>query len=583
MHDKARVAITYNSTVGGSAVISLKKGFIESGCEVGTVDYRNLMQEITAKEFETNYRTKEGRKKLLAHAKARAIDVLSKYDCLVIPGSVSMIDPTLFGAKQNRPDNQYDFSRTLVELAFLHVALQKGMPIWGVCGGHQVIAVYGGGTIRGLKSSEKAHHHYMTYDKIKLKAESMLKDIMQPKEKNPTLEISAFGAHLQAIDQLGKDSSLMIAATGSDGALIEATESKFGSPLISTQFHPEIMAHGFYKPQPQRDDLDNHEIPIADLSLENTLWIGAQKGSLWAGGNPTRCGLIKMTTDPTACAFKVIELTFAGKDAIILFNDELYYADLKRREVSKIVLNATNKENYSKLKGLFADITRFKSDYSYVRERELQLLIDTTGKIPPKREESERLRIIKMGKSLFDFFQKAAETYHNKRILINELKLKKSPIETPLTSSIMPPLTTITPLNKYNKLPRSMLAGIIVAALLFLFSPHTSIAIAAIICFSLIIATIYSFIDNKLSTIVSNHKKHAKKAELESNPANLLSQYPAILWGSSSYETILTTAKTDLTNTEQPAIKIEPAEQRATIDTTLEATTSAPELPSFNR
>ena len=584
---KARIAMTYNSNVGGYAVISLKKGFIESGCEVGTVDYRALMSEIPAKEFEICYRTKEGRKKLLAHAKAIAVDILSKYDCLVIPGSASMIDPSLFGAEQNLPDNQYDFSRTLAELALVHVALQKGMPIWGVCGGHQVIAVYGGGTVRGLTSSEKSHHHYINYDKIRLKAESMLKKIMQPED--PTLEISSFGAHFQAVAKLGKDSGLMEAAMDIDGEVLEAAEAKHGAPLISTQFHPEIMAQGYYKPQVQDIGLDNHEIPIADTSPDNPIWIGAQKGTLWAGGNPTRCGLIKMTTDPTASAFNLIEQNFAGKDAIILFDDKLYYADLKNRIVTAIIVNAKNLEDYSRLKKLFTDNKRFRNDYSFTQDSELQLIINTTGKTPPKREESERLKIIKMSKSLFDFFKNAAMTYHNKKILINEFKLKKNPIKTPLASPASPPLKIVLPSSKYNKLPKSMLTGIIVAALLFAFLPHTSLAIAAISCFSLITATIYSFIDPKipstLANIVNYHKKHTKKTELASTPANLLIQYPALRWNS-SYETILRTNEEEPinpANIKQSVVQLENTAQITTIGTTLEPTISATRSPSPNR
>jgi len=586
MKYKARIAMTYNSKVGGYAVISLKKGFIESGCEVGTVDYRALMNEVPAKEFEICYRTKEGRKKLLAHAKAVAVDILSKYDCLVIPGSASMIDPSLFGAEQNLPDNQYDFSRTLAELALVHVALQKGMPIWGVCGGHQVIAVYGGGTVRGLTSSEKSHHHYINYDKIRLKAESMLKKIMQPED--PTLEISSFGAHFQAVAKLGKDSGLMEAAMDINGEVLEAAEAKHGAPLITTQFHPEIMAQGYYKPQVQVVGLDYHEIPIADPSPDNPIWIGSQKGMLWAGGNPNRCGLIKMKKDPTASAFNLIEQNFAGKDAIILFDDKLYYADLKNRKVTAIIVNAQHPEDYSKLKKLFTDNKRFKNDYSFVQDSEIQLIINTTGKTPPKREESERLRIIKMGKSLFDFFKNAATTFHNKKILINEFKLKKSPIETQLVSPNAPQLTIIIATSKYNKLPKSMLTGIIVTALLFAFLPHTSVTIASLSCLSLITATIYSFIDNKipspLALIINYHKNHSKKTELESTPANLLIQYPAKLWNS-SYETILRMNEEEPINTpniEQKVVRLENAVQITTTGTTLEPTISAQESPSPN-
>ncbi len=116
----------------------------------------------------------EGRIKVFAHAKFAAEKLLDTVDCLAISGNSAMIDPNLFNQERIEGHN-YDFSRTIAELALVHVATQRGMPILGVCGGHQVVAVYGGGTIKDLNSVELDKRKFMNYDMIKFNGDSMLR------------------------------------------------------------------------------------------------------------------------------------------------------------------------------------------------------------------------------------------------------------------------------------------------------------------------------------------------------------------------------------------------------------------------
>ena len=238
MPGKSHVAVIYSPQVGGMSVLSLIQSFKDVGCEVDFADYREFMRSIPIKEFNRAYHTLEGRKKLFAHAKAKATQFLDQVDCLALSGNAAMIDPVFFNQKRD-PEQRYDPSRTIAELALIHVATQRGMPIIGICGGHQVVAVYGGGSVRDLTSKELPYHRYLDYDDIKLQAETMLHRIMAPKE----LTTSVFGAHHQVVDRLGK--GFRLAATGADGKVIEAAETEFGAPVITTQFHAEIMAVGF--------------------------------------------------------------------------------------------------------------------------------------------------------------------------------------------------------------------------------------------------------------------------------------------------------------------------------------------------
>ena len=237
-----KAAVTYSPEVGGASVISLKNSFSSVNCEVVDADYREMMRGIPKEEFDEAYKTSEGRSRIFAHAKFIAEKFLDNVDCLALSGNIAMIDPELFN--QVRMEGQsYDFSRTIAELALVHVATQRGMPIMGICGGHQVVAVYGGGTIKDLNAAELDKQRFLNYDAIRFNADSMLKKIVgQNLNSDNPLEQEFFGAHNQAVDELGK--GFLKTAIGSDGKLIEAAESEHGAPVITTQFHPEVAVHG---------------------------------------------------------------------------------------------------------------------------------------------------------------------------------------------------------------------------------------------------------------------------------------------------------------------------------------------------
>ena len=241
------IAVTFSPIVGGSSVISLQESFKEVGSTVVNADFRAMMADIPVDDFKQLYSTPDGRQILFAHAKMKAAEFLCDVDGLALSGTQAMIDPFLFN--QPRDNTQYyDFSRTLVELALVHVAMEKGMPILGVCGGHQVIAVHGGGKIDQLDAAQLAQQNYMNYDVIKFNHHSMLARIIADKGLNQapgsaSIEKEFFGAHYQVVSKLGKGFTQV--AIASDGESIEAAESTWGVPIITTQFHPEVGAKGF--------------------------------------------------------------------------------------------------------------------------------------------------------------------------------------------------------------------------------------------------------------------------------------------------------------------------------------------------
>ncbi|KTD43227.1 gamma-glutamyl-gamma-aminobutyrate hydrolase family protein [Legionella quateirensis] len=241
-----KVAVTFSPIVGGSSVVSLKKAFKHVGSTVVDADFRMMLEDIPEEKFQQLYKDPQGRQLLFAHAKARAAEILEDVDCLALSGNNAMIDPELFN-KERQEGQPYDFSRTVAELALVHVAIQKGMPILGVCGGHQVIAVYGGGEIADLNSTQLDKQCYMNYDAIRINKDTMAAQIFGGKNhlddvSSTHYEGNFFGAHSQIISRLPK--GFIESAIASDNQSNEAIENINGVPIITTQFHPEIGAKG---------------------------------------------------------------------------------------------------------------------------------------------------------------------------------------------------------------------------------------------------------------------------------------------------------------------------------------------------
>lgn len=237
-----RIALTINPkqiSPWGNALIN---AFEQANCEVKFADYTDMMKSISKQDFGSAYASSKRRAELFAHAKARAAEILDEADCLALSGNPEMIDPILFGKPRDKTQS-YNLERTIAELALVHVATQRGMPIYGVCGGHQVIAVYGGSTVSPLTDDELKHNKMCKYDQIILNTDSLLFQIMQPEPgKTKHKKINVFGAHKQVVRSVRKGFTHV--AGGAEDATIEATESEHGSPVITTQFHPEVMCLG---------------------------------------------------------------------------------------------------------------------------------------------------------------------------------------------------------------------------------------------------------------------------------------------------------------------------------------------------
>ena len=162
---------------------------------------------------------------------------LDMIDGLMIIGGCD-VNPLLYHENPLPLLGETDYPRDLYEIALIKKAIQKNIPIFGVCRGLQVINVAFGGTLyqdlsyapqKILLHSQKERRECASHT-INIQENSFLYPIFQDRGY-----VNSF--HHQAIDQLGKG---LKAVAYSEDQMIEAIEH-ISLPITAVQFHPEDM------------------------------------------------------------------------------------------------------------------------------------------------------------------------------------------------------------------------------------------------------------------------------------------------------------------------------------------------------
>lgn len=246
-----RVAITYNSVVGGVTVNCIKAVMKELNTNVVDADYRVIVEKD--ENLEKIYGNPAMLSSVIKKGKKEAKEMLKNVDCLMISGAGPMIDPRLYGARLQ--GEEIDLARSLGELILLHVAIQKGMPVLGVCGGHQLINVYLGGKLEALTPNQLQEQGFQAYGTVMLNAQSLLAKMIYKNKPINSSQESFWGAHKQAISTIGnefpinnKENFLQCSASSNDSKFhIEAIESVYGSLIVGIQFHAEVGVKGIVR------------------------------------------------------------------------------------------------------------------------------------------------------------------------------------------------------------------------------------------------------------------------------------------------------------------------------------------------
>ncbi len=165
------------------------------------------------------------------------LELLGRIDALLLIGGAD-IDPEVYGAAREPATEATYPERDRFEIALILAAIERGLPVLGICRGMQILNVaYGGTLAQDLLSADGEHPHRRSIGSFR-GAEHVV--TLTP----GSLAARAAGEefhmvhchHHQAVGEVGE--GLLVSARAEDG-VIEALEAADGSWTLGVQWHPE--------------------------------------------------------------------------------------------------------------------------------------------------------------------------------------------------------------------------------------------------------------------------------------------------------------------------------------------------------
>ncbi len=158
--------------------------------------------------------------------------IVSAIDGLLIPGSRDM-DPKFYGESPHPAINPMSPERTETEFGVLRLALERDVPVLGICGGMQFINVFCGGSIyqdiKALLPDALCHEGGEVHG-VAVLPDTVFGGFAEERE----FEIKSY--HHQAVNRVGE--GLRVSALAPDG-IVEGFESADGR-VMGFQWHPEL-------------------------------------------------------------------------------------------------------------------------------------------------------------------------------------------------------------------------------------------------------------------------------------------------------------------------------------------------------
>ncbi len=176
----------------------------------------------------------------LPHHTSLAADMLAAIDALVVTGGAFDVDPALYGAVDTHETVTLKQGRTAAEHALLAGALARDMPVLGICGGEQLLAVALGGTliqhipdsVPGALAHEQPNPRHEPGHTVAITPGTLLHRIVGA----ASMQVNT--SHHQAVRSAG--TAALVNATAPDG-VVEGIEDPSRRFCLGVQWHPEFL------------------------------------------------------------------------------------------------------------------------------------------------------------------------------------------------------------------------------------------------------------------------------------------------------------------------------------------------------
>jgi putative glutamine amidotransferase len=176
----------------------------------------------------------------LPHDAALAAAYLDRIDALVVTGGAFDVDPALYGDGDCHATVTLKEGRTAAELALTQGALARDLPVLGICGGEQLLAVALGGTlvqhipdsVANALAHEQPNPRHEPGHPVAIVPDTLLHRIVG------AMVMQVNSAHHQAVRAPGPHA--VVNATSPD-TVIEGLEDARYRFCLGVQWHPEFF------------------------------------------------------------------------------------------------------------------------------------------------------------------------------------------------------------------------------------------------------------------------------------------------------------------------------------------------------
>lgn len=163
--------------------------------------------------------------------------LLDRVDGVVLTGGYFDIHPSLYGETVRGRLDRVEADRTSLELALASRAVERGIPVLGVCGGMQLLAVAAGGSLiqdiltdlDGAADHEQATDPATPWHTVRVEA---------PAARWLGSSVQANSTHHQAVRDPGRG---LVACGWSEDGVIEVIASPGPGFVLGVQWHPELL------------------------------------------------------------------------------------------------------------------------------------------------------------------------------------------------------------------------------------------------------------------------------------------------------------------------------------------------------
>lgn len=215
-------------------IIGITGNFGEKGCELAKAYYQSVLEAGGSPIVIPPFTDEES---LLA--------VVSKVDAIVLSGGGDL-NPLLMGQEPVPGLHAINAERDMAELSLIRMALDRQVPMLGICRGVQMLVAATGGSLYQDLPSQYSDAPLVKHDQdlarhcashsVSVEPGSILLSVFGKGRENGPMRLYVNSFHHQAVQDPGP--RLRVCARATDG-VIEAVESSEYKSVLGVQWHPE--------------------------------------------------------------------------------------------------------------------------------------------------------------------------------------------------------------------------------------------------------------------------------------------------------------------------------------------------------